>query len=81
MSNSLHRLLSQLSAIFFCGHEFQVARDQNSCLYHQLKYFLTKQLHYFALAPEGANLVPLFIRFMTPVGAIWSRDHRTVTMR
>ena len=33
------------------------------------------------LASEGAKLVPLFIRLMTPDGAIWFRDKRTVKMR
>ena len=32
------------------------------------------------LASEGSKL-PLFIRFMIPAGAIWSRDQRTVTTR
>ena len=33
------------------------------------------------LTPEGAILVPLFIRLMIPNGAVWSRDQRTVIMR
>ena len=32
-------------------------------------------------APEGAILVPLFIRLMTPNGAILSKDQRTAIMR
>ena len=33
------------------------------------------------LAPAGSILVSLFVRLMTPNGAIWSRDQKTVKMR